>query len=102
MMPRMSSIRDDDTPEATTGIVSTARPPTAPPTIEVPRVEVTEDLLKALPKTDLHCHLDGSMRLNTILELAEKQKVKLPADDEEGLATAIHRGEACKDLEEYL
>src|SRR5205085_11574859 len=101
MMPGMSSIRDDETPEAT-GIPSTARPPSAPATIEVPRIEVTEELLRALPKTDLHCHLDGSMRLNTILELAEKQRVKLPADTVDGLAKAIHMGEVCKSLEDYL
>src|SRR5207245_4231425 len=39
--------------------------------------EVTLDLLQALPKSDLHCHLDGSLRLATILDLAQKQKVKL-------------------------
>jgi adenosine deaminase len=64
--------------------------------------EVTMDLLRALPKTDLHCHLDGSMRLATILELGQQQGVALPATDEAGLARAIHRGEICKDLEEYL
>jgi adenosine deaminase len=101
MMHDMSSIRDDETPEAM-GIPSTARPPSGPLTIEVPRVEVTEELLRALPKTDLHCHLDGSMRLNTILELAEKQRVKLPADSADGLAKAIHMGEVCKSLEDYL
>ncbi|MDR0965678.1 MAG: adenosine deaminase [Myxococcales bacterium] len=63
---------------------------------------VTEELLKALPKTDLHCHLDGSMRLKTILELAEEQKLKLIADTEDGLAEAIHMGQLCKDLEDYL
>src|SRR5947199_10192910 len=63
---------------------------------------VTPELLTKLPKTDLHCHLDGSMRLPTILELAEKQRVKLPAADVDGLAKAIHKGERCKDLVEYL
>ena len=63
---------------------------------------VTEELLRALPKTDLHCHLDGSLRLGTILELAERQGVKLPADTPEGLAKAIHRGEVCASLEDYL
>ncbi|MFL5322350.1 MAG: adenosine deaminase, partial [Myxococcaceae bacterium] len=50
----------------------------------------------------LHCHLDGSMRLSTILELADTQKVKLPADTEDGLAKAIHMGEKCGSLEDYL
>lgn len=68
------------------------------------RKQVTKELLLKLPKTDLHCHLDGSLRLSTILELALQQKVKLPpgADHEAGLARAIHKGERCKDLPEYL
>jgi adenosine deaminase len=94
----MASIRDDELPGAT-GIPSSARRGdlTLPPMLDV-----TEELLRALPKTDLHCHLDGSMRLKTILELAEQQKVKLPADTEEGLARAIHMGEVCESLEDYL
>jgi adenosine deaminase len=63
---------------------------------------VTDELLRALPKTDLHCHLDGSLRLATVLDLAEQQKVKLPADTPEGLARAIHMGEICASLEDYL
>ena len=65
-------------------------------------VPVTDALLHALPKTDLHCHLDGSLRLRTMLELAEEQKVSLPADSEEGLARAIKVGERHRSLEEYL
>src|SRR5512138_1516920 len=67
-----------------------------------PLPPVTDELLRALPKTDLHCHLDGSLRLATVVELAERQKVKLPADTEEGLAKAIHMGETCASLEDYL
>jgi adenosine deaminase len=63
---------------------------------------VTEALLRALPKTDLHCHLDGSLRVETILDLAEEQGVRLPADTPEGLARAIHMGEICESLEDYL
>lgn len=94
----MASIRDDELPSAT-GIPSSARRADISPP---PAIEVTEALLHALPKTDLHCHLDGSMRLKTILELAEQQKVKLPADTVDGLAKAIHMGEVCQSLEEYL
>ncbi len=67
-----------------------------------PLPPVTEELLQALPKTDLHCHLDGSLRLATILDLAETQEVRLPADTPEGLAKAIHMGETCDSLEDYL
>ena len=83
-------------------ISSTAWHPPPPPTHAVPKLEVTEALLRALPKTDLHCHLDGSMRLGTILSLAEAQGVRLPASDEQGLARAIHMGEICSSLEDYL
>ena len=97
----MSSFHDDEEPSSA-GISSTAWHPPPPPQIAVPKIEVTKELLKALPKTDLHCHLDGSMRLKTILELGEQQKVKLPADTEDGLAKAIHMGEVCESLEDYL
>ena len=50
----------------------------------IPDVPVTDELLHALPKTDLHCHLDGSLRLRTMLELAEQQGIRLPADSEDG------------------
>ena len=44
----------------------------------------------ALPLCDLHRHLDGSIRLQTILELAEQHGVELPAFDVEGLKPHVH------------
>ena len=38
-----------------------------------------------LPLIDLHRHLDGSIRLETILELGQKHNIPLPAEDIEGL-----------------
>jgi adenosine deaminase len=67
-----------------------------------PDIPISEELLHALPKTDLHCHLDGSLRLKTMLELAEHQGVKLPADSEQGLARAMKIGQRHGSLEEYL
>src|SRR5256885_3350859 len=67
-----------------------------------PDVPVTDDLLHALPKTDLHCHLDGSLRLRTMLELAEEQGIRLPADSEDGLAKSMKIGQRHGSLEEYL
>jgi adenosine deaminase len=38
-----------------------------------------------LPLIDLHRHLDGSIRLETIIELAQEQGIALPAYDVESL-----------------
>lgn len=60
------------------------------------------ELFERLPKTELHVHLDGSLRLSTILQLASQDKIALPADTEDGLARALHCGENTGSLEEYL
>lgn len=58
--------------------------------------------IQELPKTDLHCHLDGSVRVSTLIELAEKRKVKLPSQDETELTKAIQAGDHVTSLAEYL
>ena len=40
--------------------------------------------LRALPKTDLHVHLEGAMRASTVVELAERYGVNLPEGLREG------------------
>ncbi len=64
--------------------------------------KLTYQDIQRLPKTDLHVHLDGSLRLETILDLAEKQKVKLPAEDVDRLRPLVQVGDDCKSLVEYL
>ena len=60
------------------------------------------EVIEKLPKTDLHVHLDGSLRVETILDLARRDKIELPADDADGLRRAMHLGENCGSLVEYL
>jgi adenosine deaminase len=55
-----------------------------------------------LPKTDLHVHLDGSLRLETILDLAEQDGIQLPGKTPDELAKAMHLGENTGSLVEYL
>jgi adenosine deaminase len=63
--------------------------------------EVTRERLLALPKAELHVHLDGSLRPETMLELATELDVVLPADDPVSLATAM-RADSSENLEAYL
>jgi adenosine deaminase len=39
------------------------------------------DHVRALPKVELHCHVEGSTRASTISALARKNGVRLPVDD---------------------
>jgi len=64
--------------------------------------ELTYEFLKSLPKAELHCHLDGSMRPSSIWEMAQQYDVKLPVDSPEKLAKYLAVGDKCKSLEEYL
>lgn len=59
------------------------------------------EFIRAIPKTDLHLHLDGSLRLGTLIELARERKVELPSSTEEGLNRLVFK-ESYKDLWEYL
>jgi adenosine deaminase len=59
-------------------------------------------LFERLPKTDLHVHLDGSLRPGTILELARAEGLKLPANDEAEVRRLLHAGENTGSLVEYL
>lgn len=59
------------------------------------------ELILALPKTDLHLHLDGSLRLETLIDLARSRKVALPSESPEGLEELVFK-RSYKSLVEYL
>ncbi|MCQ1061185.1 adenosine deaminase [Photobacterium sp. DNB23_23_1] len=55
-----------------------------------------------LPKIDLHCHLDGSVRPQTVIDLAKQHNVTLPSYDVDEVNTLMVAPEACENLPEYL
>jgi adenosine deaminase len=65
-------------------------------------MNVDAGLLARLPKAELHVHLDGSLRPETIWELAETQDVELPADSEAGISRWFRQELPERDLVGYL
>ena len=70
-------------------------PPSSQPSLPL-------EFFQKLPKTDLHVHLDGSLRLETIIELARQHGVELPSTDPAELRQAMNLGQNCGSLVEYL
>ncbi len=59
------------------------------------------EFLKAIPKTDLHVHLDGSLRLSTLIDLAGQYDVQLPSFTEAGMKELVFK-DSYRNLDEYL
>jgi adenosine deaminase len=62
---------------------------------------VTRELIARLPKAELHVHLDGSLRPETMLDLARAAGVTLPASDPEALRRHMVVKDA-RNLADYL
>jgi adenosine deaminase len=62
---------------------------------------IDREFLASLPKADLHVHLDGSLRVETLIELAAERKVALPSTSRDGLLELVFK-RAYKNLPEYL
>jgi adenosine deaminase len=65
-------------------------------------VRLTLPIVQRLPKTDIHCHLDGCLRPRTMLELAEAQGVKLPTHSLPQLTRLLKAGPRTRSLGDYL
>lgn len=65
-------------------------------------IALDDSFFHQLPKVDLHVHLDGSLRLSTILDLAQKDKIDLGAESIEELSELIGPGKVHASLKDYL
>ena len=63
---------------------------------------ISHELISQLPKVELHCHLDGSLRTMSILEQAEIDNVKLPFQKYKELDEYLRIGKNRGSLEDYI
>jgi len=73
-------------------------------TVASETVSLTRDDIASWPKAELHCHLDGSMRLDTMLDVAQSEGKMdvLPSDSVDGLREELRVVEQSDSLEAYL
>ena len=63
---------------------------------------LNSEIIRKLPKVELHEHLDGGLRPETIIELAEERGIELPTKDPVELKDWFVRGCKQKSLALYL
>ena len=71
------------------------------PVTEPPAGAALRRVVEAMPKAELHLHLDGSLRIETALELARTRGIDAPADAP-GMAAALIAPMPCASQAELL
>jgi len=57
--------------------------------------------IREIPKTDLHVHLDGSLRLSSLIEMAKRGGIALPSYSESGMRELVFK-DSYSSLGDYL
>lgn len=57
---------------------------------------------KSLPKVELHCHLDGSVRPETIIDISKEEGIDIPSMNLEVIKKKVIAPWECSSLNEYL
>jgi adenosine deaminase len=64
-------------------------------------MKYSEAFIREMPKSDLHLHLDGSLRIPTLIEMAKRNNIKMPSYTVEGLKELVFK-KSYANLGEYL
>ena len=76
----MAILDNDTVPSSGSAALLSATASTVASTSRLPPAAIA-----AIPKVELHCHVEGTMRASTARELAEEHRVTFPVDDPEDL-----------------
>ena len=72
------------------------------PAKEVMDPQTLKQFVRDIPKVDLHRHLEGAIEPKTLLSIAKRKGIKLPADTEEGLKPHLQITAKDKTLLDFL
>lgn len=61
-----------------------------------------QEFIKQAPKAELHNHIDGGLRVKTIIEIARKEGITIPSFVESDLKEILTNDESCTSLIEYF
>jgi len=61
-----------------------------------------QEFIKTAPKAELHTHIDGGLRVKTIIEIAQKEGIAIPSYIESDLKEILTNDESCTSLIDYF